>query len=156
MLCGLFKMSLKERLSVILLPILESGTVELVDLEIKGKRNNQTIKVFVDKEGGIHLRECESISRRFADELEFEDDMPDRYRIEVSSPGLDRPLLKARDFTRNLNREVRVTYHDEQGESTFQGQVVRVYEDVVEIQGERERRSFPISKIKFGKIMLPW
>lgn len=149
-------MSLKDRLRVILLPIIEPGAVELVDLEIKGKQNNQTIKVFVDKEGGIDLRECGSISRRFADELELEDDMPDRYRIEVSSPGLDRPLLKARDFARNLNREVRVTYEDEQDQRVFQGQVLKVNEDVIEIQGERERRSFPISKIKFGKVMLPW
>ena len=149
-------MSLKERLSVILLPIIEPEAVELVDLEIKGKRNNQTIRVFVDKEGGIDLRECGSISRRFADELELEDDMPDQYRIEVSSPGLDRPLLKARDFARNLNREVRVTYEDERDQRVFQGQVLKVNEDVIEIQGERERKSFPISKIKFGKVLLPW
>ncbi|MCG8607261.1 ribosome maturation factor RimP [bacterium] len=150
-------MSLGVRIQELLSPILESEKAELVDLEIKGKQGgSKTIKIFVDAEGGINLKKCESISRRLADELDMEEDGLNNYRLEVSSPGVDRPLRKIEDFGRNVNKDVEVVYDDDHGQKSFRGKIVLVSEDVVELQGKRETKRVGISQIKLGKIILPW
>jgi ribosome maturation factor RimP len=149
-------MSISERIQELLSPILESEKAKLVDLEIKGKQGSRTIKIFVHAEGGITLKRCESISRRLADELDMEEDALDNYRLEVSSPGLDRPLRKIEDFGRNVNKDVEVMYGDEHERKSFRGKIVQVLEDAIELQGEHERKTFDLSQITLGKIILPW
>jgi len=72
--------------------VIEQNTAELIDLEFKGKKGNQVLRVFVDTEGGITLKQCEQISREISDFLDQKDLISGKYRLEVSSPGIDRPL----------------------------------------------------------------
>ena len=147
---------MKENLEKLLVPILAAENAELVEMQINGKAGNQTIKVFIDCEGGTTLERCTKISREFSDKLEVEDVIPGRYRIEVSSPGLDRPLKKMQDFSRNLNREVDVVYEDAMELKSFRGKIVDVSNEAVQLQGKKEFMAIPISKIKNGKLSLPW
>jgi len=147
---------MKENLEKLLVPILAAENAELVEMQINGKAGNQTIKVFIDCEGGTTLERCTKISREFSDKLEVEDVIPGRYRIEVSSPGLDRPLKKMQDFSRNLNREVDVVYEDAMELKSFRGKIVDVSNEAVQLQGKKEFMTIPISKIKNGKLSLPW
>ena len=82
--------------------------VLLVDLELAGPINRQTVRLLVHKDPGITLADCESISREVADILDVEDLLPGRYRLEVTSPGLDRPLQSDRDFNRASSRLLKV------------------------------------------------
>jgi len=147
---------MKENLEKLLVPILAAENADLVEMQINGKAGNQTIKVFIDCEGGTTLERCTKISREFSDKLEVEDVIPGKYRIEVSSPGLDRPLKKMQDFSRNLNREVDVVYEDAMELKSFRGKIVDVSNEAVQLQGKQEFKTIPISKIKNGKVSLPW
>ena len=83
-------------------------TFETVDVEYVREGSNYYLRIYVDKEGGILINDCEAISRRIEAKLDAEDLIPDAYILEVSSPGLTRPLKKERDFERNLGKPVEV------------------------------------------------
>lgn len=148
--------TLIEQLREIFSPILESEKVELIELKVKGKVGNHIIKVFVDMPGGITLDKCISLSRQFLDRLDVEDIIPGKYRLEVSSPGVDRPLKNLADFNRNLGKEVKLIYQDKFEEHNFEGKIINVLDERIQIQGRVETKIIPVSKIKIAKIKLPW
>jgi len=147
---------MKEKIEKLLVPILAAQNAELVEMQINGRIGNQTIKVFIDCEEGTTLEKCTKISREFSDRLDIEDIIPGKYRIEVSSPGLDRPLRRLQDFSRNLNREVDIVYEDVMQHKSFHGKIVEVSNEAVQLKGKKEFMTIPISKIKNGKLRLPW
>lgn len=97
-----------EKLRSVIEKICKNLNVYLFDVEIKGNKNNPLILVFVDTLDGITLGECEKISRLIQDEIDFSDEFPTRYRLDVSSPGLDKPLREDFQFKRNINRELQL------------------------------------------------
>lgn len=149
-------MDVEQKLREMLAPILEQEQSDLVDFQIKGRIGSQVIRVFVDKPGGITLDQCEVISRQFSDSLDSEDIISGAFRLEVSSPGLDRPLRSAADFRRNIHREVEITYSDEKDDQTITGKIVNVADETVEIQQKKQTRQILISNITKAKIHLPW
>ncbi len=89
-------------------PVVEDCDAQLVDVELMGASNNPTIRILVHKDLGITISDCEQISREIADLLDIEDPISSRYRLEVTSPGLDRPLQSDGDFARAEGRLLRV------------------------------------------------
>ena len=87
-------------------PIIEENHFELVDVEYVKEGANWYLRVYADKEGGINIDDCVLISRALEAKLDEEDLIKDAYILEVSSPGLGRPLKKDRDFERSLGRMV--------------------------------------------------
>jgi len=79
-----------------------------VDVELNGPVHNQTLRLLIHKDSGITLVLCEAISRELSDILDVEDPIPGRYRLEVTSPGLDRPLRTDGDFARVCSRSLKV------------------------------------------------
>lgn len=96
----------ESRTEKFLIPILEEHQFELVDVEYVKEAGNWYLRAYIDKEGGITVDDCEVISRRLSDWLDKEDFIDDSYIMEVSSPGLGRPLKKDKDFERSLGDEV--------------------------------------------------
>lgn len=92
----------------LVLPIVEANHFELVDVEYVKEAGTWYLRIYIDKEGGISIDDCELVSRAFSDILDQEDYIEDAYILEVSSPGLGRPLKKDKDFQRNLGEEVEV------------------------------------------------
>lgn len=92
----------------LVLPIVEVNHFELVDVEYVKEAGTWYLRIYIDKEGGISIDDCELVSRAFSDILDQEDYIEDAYILEVSSPGLGRPLKKDKDFQRNLGEEVEV------------------------------------------------
>lgn len=92
----------------LVLPIVEANHFELVDVEYVKEAGTWYLHIYIDKEGGISIDDCELVSRAFSDILDQEDYIEDAYILEVSSPGLGRPLKKDKDFQRNLGEEVEV------------------------------------------------
>jgi ribosome maturation factor RimP len=95
---------LKEKMK----PLISEEGLELVELEFSGAGPASVLRVFVDKAGGVRLDECSSLSRKLGDYLDMENLIPNRYTLEVSSPGLDRPLITSSDFRRKVGEKVRV------------------------------------------------
>ena len=91
-----------------LLPLVEQHHFELVDVEYVKEGGNFYLRAYIDKEGGITIDDCETISRSLSDWLDKEDMIQDSYIMEVSSPGLGRPLKKEKDFARSIGKEVEV------------------------------------------------
>ena len=92
----------------ILIPILEENKFELVDVEYVKEASNWYLRIFIDKDGGVTIDDCELVSRAFDTEFEDKDPIKEPYILEVSSPGLDRPLKKDKDFARSLGEKVEV------------------------------------------------
>jgi ribosome maturation factor RimP len=98
----------ESRTEKFLLPLMEEYRFELVDVEYVKEAGNWYLRAYIDKEGGISVDDCETISRIVSDWLDKEDFIPDSYILEVSSPGLGRPLKKDKDFERNMGKDVEI------------------------------------------------
>ncbi len=111
----------EQKTEQILTPIVEEYGFELVDVEYVKEGSTWYLRSYIDKPGGISIDDCEKVSRRLSDLLDQEDFIEDAYIMEVSSPGLGRPLKKEKDFRRSLGEEVEIrTYRmiDKQKEFT--------------------------------------
>ena len=89
--------------------IAEFSGMELVHLEMRRESGGMVVRLFIDKEGGVTLDDCAHVSRQLSARLDAEDPIEGRYTLEVSSPGLDRPLSRDRDFERFAGQRVKVT-----------------------------------------------
>ncbi len=98
----------EKRTEELLEKIIEDNNYELVDVEYVKEGSNWYLRVYVDKEGGITVDDCEIVSRALGDLLDKEDYIEDAYILEVSSPGLGRQLKKDKDFNRSIGEEVEV------------------------------------------------
>lgn len=96
----------ESRTEAWLLPFLEKQDFELVDVEYVREAGIWYLRAYIDKEGGITVDDCETVSRELGDWLDREDFIEDSYILEVSSPGLGRPLKKEKDFARSLGKDV--------------------------------------------------
>ena len=89
-------------------PLVDKNKFELVDVEYVKEAGTNYLRVYIDKEGGITIDDCETISRALSDLLDEKDYIDEAYILEVSSPGLGRPLKKDKDFARSIGEEVDV------------------------------------------------
>ena len=111
----------EQKTEQLLQPIVDEYGFELVDVEYVKEGSTWYLRSYIDKPGGISIDDCEKVSRRLSDLLDQEDFIEDAYIMEVSSPGLGRPLKKEKDFRRSLGEEVEIrTYRmiDKQKEFT--------------------------------------
>ena len=128
-----------------LLPMMEEYGFELVDVEYVKEAGTWYLRAYIDKEGGISVDDCEVVSRRLSDWLDKEDFIEESYILEVSSPGLGRPLKKEKDFVRSLGKDVEIRLYrakDKRKEFTgalkaFDRDTVTIEEDGKEITFER-------------------
>lgn len=101
-----------DRVNVLLQPILAELGLELTDLEYVREGRDSTLRVFIDKEGGVTLDDCAALSRELGAVLEVEDVIQTAYRLEVSSPGLDRPLKTQKDYERFVGSLVKIKTYE--------------------------------------------
>jgi ribosome maturation factor RimP len=114
--------ALQERLQSMLEPLVEAMGYELVLLEFSSHRGSALVRLFIDAVGGVTLGDCERVSREVEGVLDVEDPIPQNYRLEVSSPGLDRPLVKPAHFERFAGSVARVQLlAPRNGRRKFQG-----------------------------------
>ena len=100
------KETYEQKTEELLIPLIEQHQFELVDVEYVKEAGTWYLRLYIDKEGGITIDDCEAVSRLFSDKLDEEDFIDDAYIMEVSSPGLGRPLKKEKDFKRSMGKEV--------------------------------------------------
>ena len=98
--------SYEQRTEQLLEPILKENNYELYDVEYVKENGNAYLRVYIDKEGGININDCELVSRSLSDLLDKNDFIADSYILEVSSPGLGRKLKKDRHFEKSIGEEV--------------------------------------------------
>ena len=119
----------EQKTEAILMPIVEEHGFELVDVEYVKEGGTWYLRAYIDKPGGINVDDCEVVSRRLSDILDEKDYIEEAYILEVSSPGLGRPLKKEKDFKRSLGEEVDVrTYRMIEKQKEFTG-LLKDYDD---------------------------
>ena len=127
----------EQKAEALLLPIVEREGFELVDVEYVKEAGNWYLRGYIDKPGGITVNDCEAVSRAFSDKLDENDFIEDSYIMEISSPGLDRPLKKEKDYIRSMGKEVEIrTYRAINREKEFYGILSAYDENTVTIKTE--------------------
>jgi ribosome maturation factor RimP len=105
--------------------LLKAEGLELIDLEFRKEGRGWVLRIFMDKPGGVTLDDCAGISRQLGDQLEVDDVIPHAYTLEVSSPGLDRPLFRDKDFQRYRGEQVSIRVGEKiEGRRHFRGELV--------------------------------
>ena len=122
-------------------PLLQDTGLTLVDVEYV-REKDWYLRIFLDKPGGVEIDDCQMVSEKLTEILDAEDPIPDKYFLEVSSPGIDRPLKKDRDFERALGEEVEVhLFKAVDGQKVFTGILsdFDAQDMVLTIAGEEKR-----------------
>src|SRR5215510_8815301 len=97
-----------EAINAIIERVTAREGLELVHWEMVGPRHNPTLRIFIDKPGGVTHGDCEVVSHQVGTLLDLEDVIPNRYLLEVSSPGIDRPLYKRADYERFAGKRIKL------------------------------------------------
>lgn len=139
----------------LLLPIVEEQGFELVDVEYVKEAGNWYLRGYIDKPGGITVNDCEAVSRIFSDRLDEKDFIEDSYIMEISSPGLDRPLKKEKDFARSVGKSVEIrTYRPIEKQKEFCGVLTAYDSNSVTIEEDGETRTFDKKEIALIRLAI--
>ena len=136
-------------------PMMKEHGFELVDVEYVKEGGNWFLRAYIDKDGGITINDCELINRALSDRLDEEDFIEDSYILEVSSPGLGRPLKKDKDFKRNLGKKVEVKlYRAVDGCKEFEAVLVGYGDSTLTLQkdGNEEPEEFSRNDISMIRL----
>jgi len=130
-------------------PILQSEGFELVDLEYQRESQGWVLRIYLDREGGgITLDDCTAVSHEVGAVLEVKDLIPNSYVLEVSSPGLTRPLKKPQDFNKFRNRMVKIKLFEPlEGRKNFKGTLLGLEENKVRVEVEQKIFELPLERI---------
>ena len=138
-------------------PSVEGLGYELVDVELAGGGPNAVLRVYIDSEAGIDLKDCETVSRQLSALLDVEDPIAGQYTLEVSSPGLDRPLVKRVDFERFAGELVKVKVLEPVlGRRNFTGQLLGLEGEQVLLEMDKERYAIPLDNIERARLVPQW
>lgn len=128
------KGALLERVKLIAAKAAADSELELVNVEMAGTVRDLTVRVYIDKPGGVTLDDCSKVSREMEDVLDAEDVIPTRYVLEVSSPGIERQLYSLADFVRFSGQLVKVKTRSEiNDQKTFVGNIQSVEGETIVI-----------------------
>jgi len=145
---------LENKIRKLFLPLIEKDGYDLIDTEFKGSGPTCVLRVYVDRKGGITLNECAKLSGKLSDYLDLEDLIPHRYTLEVSSPGLDRPLVTEEDFRRKIGEQVKVFLKSPLEEETeFEGEIVDFEDSKIFLNRGKETKIIPFEKVEKAKIL---
>ncbi len=133
--------------------IIADSPIELVDVEYVKEPHGWVLRVYLDKPGGIDVEDCRSVSEVLSDILDEEDPIPGPYSLEVSSPGLERPLKKESDYVRFAGRLVNIrTYAAVEGRKNFQGTLMGLEDGQVLVDLDGQQISIPLDKIAKARL----
>lgn len=145
----------EQKAEKLLTPIVEANGFELVDVEYVKEVGEWYLRGYIDKPGGITVNDCEVVSRAFSDKLDEHDFIEDSYIMEISSPGLDRPLKKDKDFERNMGKMVELrTYRPIEKQKEFCGVLAAYDGNSVTIEEDGESRTFDKKEIALIRLYI--
>ena len=144
-----------ERVRSVALRVTADRGFELVDIELKQARSEKLVRIFVDRSGGIGLEDLQSVSEEVSAILDAEDPIEGHYTLEVSSPGLDRPLRGEADYRRFVGRLAKLaSYEPVEGRRHWTGRIVGCDDGIVTLELEEEKASarVPLAKVSHGRL----
>jgi ribosome maturation factor RimP len=139
--------------------VAESEGLEIVEVEVKGGGQHRFVRISIDKPDGVSHGDCELISQQVGTILDVEDVVPGgRYTLEVSSPGVERKLLKAKDFERFQGKKAKVTLRDPiEGRRNWEGTLAGIEDGLIRLDLERgEPLRFPFEQVQKANLKFEW
>ena len=138
-------------------PVLSCLGLELVDVEIVGSGRARTLRLTIDRDGGIDLDALASANRPLSDALDAVEVLSGPYTLELSSPGLERPLQRPADFRRFVGTAVSVKSHDPvAGARRHRGLLVDADDSAIGLEVDGELRRFPYEAIASARTVFEW
>lgn len=132
-------MALRDTLIELLEPTIEAMGYELVELDCSTNPKNGLVRIYIDKDDGVGLDDCEAVSHQVSGVLDVEDPMPGEYNLEISSPGLDRPLRTGAHFEAAVGQRVKLELaQPREGRWRFSGELKKFADDVLEVDVDGE------------------
>ena len=116
-------------------------------LELFGRRSNQTLRIYIDKNAGISVEDCEKVSKHVSKVLDAENDFSKSYMLEASSPGLDRKFFYKEQYKEYLNESLKVTFFDTQKKKTVRGRLDGAYDNSIKLELNDEIKEIAFSSI---------
>lgn len=144
----------EEKIKAIAEPLAATLGMEIVDVQYLSEHGRRILRVYIDKTNGITVDDCADMSKALSDALDAEDPIPDSYNLEVSSPGLDRPLVKEKDFLRFVGRKANIrTKSPVDGRKNFKA-TLNGFEDgsVIVVDSEGKLWRIPLSIIDRARL----
>jgi len=143
---------MRQRVSKLAGQVADEQGVELFDVELLG-RGKLLLRVFIDREQGITLDDCERFSKSLGAVLDVENPIPGSYTLEVSSPGIDRPLRHLEDFEKNKGKLVRVVAKEKiENQNFFIGKIAGLRDDSVVLIVQEHEITIPFDNISKAKL----
>ena len=138
--------------------VAKAHRVELLELDLRRQGRSQVLSVVLDSEDGVDADVVERVTKDLSLELDEADPLPGSYILEVTTPGLDRPLRTGRDFRRQRGHEVEILREasGEQPRRQLRGTVVDSDEHEVTLEVDGSQVRVPLSDVVRGKVVLPW
>lgn len=137
-----------ERLEELLKPSINTLGYEMVAIELVGSSGGEILRIYIDQESGITVEDCARVSRQVSAILEVEDPASSALTLEVSSPGLDRPLVKPDDFERFVGERIRVRIYEAiLGRKNFTGTLVSAEKEMIVVEVDNEQYELPYQNI---------
>lgn len=134
-------------------PIARAAGVDIIDIEFKKEGKDWFLRVYLDKEGGVSIDDCETVSRSLSDVLDAEDPIEQNYCLEVSSPGADRILKKEREFLYYIGRAVDVKlYKAADGKKEFSGTLAGYQDKTAQIVCDGQTIDVPLSEAAYIRL----
>lgn len=134
--------------------ILEDIGFELVDVAYLSLRGRWVLRLYIDKEGGVTIDDCARVSGEIGDVIDVKEIIQHEYVLEVSSPGLDRPLTKEKHFLDVLGKKIKVKLkHPLSGRRNFTGHLMKVHPDVLLLATERGEETLPRQDIERANLV---
>jgi len=140
-------------------PLAEGEGMEIVDIEFRheGSRGGRILRLYLDKEGGTNVDDLTRVSRQLSELLDAQDTIDGAYTLEVSSPGINRPLKKPEHFARFIGKRIRIRTRDMiDGRRSFLGILGKVVEDSVTLTQEGKQYLIPFSIIEKSNYEHDW
>ena len=136
-------------------PVVEGMGYEVVDIEFRPHSTDGLLRIYIDKSDGIQLEDCEAVSKQVSSLLDVEDPIPGQFNLEVSSPGMDRPLRKQQDFVRFAGEKVKIklSVPNLEGQRNFTGKLMGLQDDEVILEVDGETHYLPLDSIDKAHIV---
>ncbi|RAU44946.1 ribosome maturation factor RimP [Pseudomonas sp. RIT412] len=143
-----------EQLQALLAPVVEGLGYQCWGIEFISQGRHSLLRIYIDKEGGILVDDCEGVSRQVSGVLDVEDPISSEYTLEVSSPGMDRPLFTLEQFASHAGEQVKIKLRSPfEGRRNFQGLLRGVEEQDVVVQVDAHEYLLPIDLIDKANII---
>ncbi|MDT0633079.1 ribosome maturation factor RimP [Rubrivirga sp. S365] len=143
---------LEDRVRALAEEVVGNTDLFVVDVDIRGFQGSRVVSVYVDAEGGAGADDLAALSRSLSFLLDTEDLVKGRYRLDVSTPGVDRPLADRRQYAQHVGRTLAVTWERGGEEETAEGELVSVSDDGIDLAGT----PVPFDAVREARVVLPW